>query len=112
MLLERVNAMYDVFIKQSNQKRFVYIDIDCPEDKRLSHLIAVLKQLDVYDDAYLPIITWYADKWKPVGATDYEWKDTYLKTGELPDCIRRCDLQRAVNWYNKVKQECVYDYIT
>ena len=112
MPLELVNKMYDIFIQQTSKRRFVYFDIDCPVEKRKSHIIAVLKQLDVYNDEQLPIIEDYANKWEPVGATDNEWKRAYLESGELPDEVRHCDLQRVVNWHNKVKKGCIYDYIT
>lgn len=108
---ESLNNSYNIFIKRTLTRHHVYLDIDCPKEKRFSHLVSVLKQLGVYEDSDLPIITKYADVWKPVGVNDNEWKQTYLETGALPDCIRRCDLQRIVNWHNKVKQECIYDYI-
>ena len=110
--LELVNRMYDVFIQQTSKRRFVYFDIDCPVEKRQSHIISMLKQLDVYDNAQLPIIEDYANKWEPIGASNNEWKRAYLESGELPDAIRRCDLQRAINWHNKVKKECIYDNFT
>jgi hypothetical protein len=109
--LELVNKMYDIFIKQSFKRKFIYFDIECPPEKRKSHIISILKQLDLYDDEQLPIIKSYAEKWRPIGVNDNEWKSAYVERGEFPSSVRRCDIQRALNWHNKVKQECIYDYI-
>lgn len=110
--LDGILECYGRFIYQSNKKKFVYLDIDCPKEKRQSHLISVLKQLDVYKDNQLPTIKTYANQWEAVGASDYEWKRLYEETGEIPKEIDTPRLQRAVNWYNKIKLECIYDYIT
>jgi hypothetical protein len=112
MGMERLHSMYNVLISRSTRMNIVYFDLECPVEKRESHLVSVLKQLDAYDDTQLPIIKLYAEQWKPVGATNTEWKRTYLETGELPNEIRRCDLERVVNWHKKAKEKCVYDYIT
>jgi hypothetical protein len=101
MGMERLNSMYNVLISRSTRMNIVYFDLECPVEKRESHLVSVLKQLDAYDDTQLPIIKLYT-----------EWKRTYLETGELPNEIRRCDLERVVNWHKKAKEKCVYDYIT
>ena len=111
MDIEQLTQRYDFFIRRAARRKYVYVDIDCPVEKRESHLVAALKQLNLYNDSYRSTIKQYAEQWIPVGKHDNSWKRLYLKTGELPECIRYCDLQRAIAWHEKLKQECIYDYI-
>lgn len=111
MDIKQLNKRYNVFVRRATRRKYVCVDIECPVEKRESHLVAVLKQLKLYNDSYRSTIKQYAEQWVPVGELNNSWKRLYLETGELPDCIRYCDLQRAIVWNEKLKQECMYDYI-
>lgn len=112
--LQELLGAYDTLIHCSTQLNVVYFDINCPIEKRMSHVVGVLKALgdDVYEHADKSELQRYVDEWSIVGATHDETKDYYEKHGTPPpDLYNWVRFDRAVNWYNKKIGECKYDYI-
>lgn len=114
MEMDRLADMYNVVIRRAAKRKFVYFDVECPEEKREAHLVGILKELNVYNVSQLPDIRSFTEVWQPVGeyGLDCDWKTNYKLTGDLPAALRTTELQRHINWYNSKLRECVYDNIT
>ncbi|MGV7235326.1 MAG: hypothetical protein ACQ9ET_03620 [Nitrosomonadaceae bacterium] len=108
-MIDKMILSWDQYIKLYATYKVILFDIDCPKELRSKHLISILKQANLYKPEHDDIAMEYGSEWKPVGASVGDYKSNYLKDGSLPkyDWSR---FDRAVNWYNKVINDCIYDY--
>lgn len=105
--LNNLIGAWENFITYCNANKVILFDMNCPEDKRESHLISILKQAEVYETEQDATAKAYANEWQVMGSMPSAYRDDYLKDGTLPkyDWSR---FDRAVAWYEMKVKECVY----
>lgn len=102
-------AAWDSLINFSASNRMVFFNINCSEDKRVDHLLDILKQIGIYEEKYTELTEKFVEnRWIEFGAVNTKTKKDYINDGTLPDVFDWNRFDRAVNWYEQEIKKCAY----
>jgi rhodanese-related sulfurtransferase len=102
---EEGEICWTTYLREIEKMDIVYLDIRCPEEYRKTHLISILKQLDVYDGKYDTLIDEFVSSmWVKVGSKETSYHKIFRETGQFkhhPDTLNELtlDLLPYEDWY-------------
>ncbi len=93
---------WEYLIKELPTLNYYLFDINCRESERKTHLINMLKFLNLHTEERGMLTDKWVNEWPFSHAQDYHQKRMYLTHNRLPSGYDYDQLQFAVDWYESL----------